>query len=101
MSNLEWTAFVLQQVDSEKVQASRNGNSSKRAAITSSVKPRSSGEFTEGRSGRIVSSSGRLSTTQRIQPGTESKPSKYSRNVATKGTRDDALRSFDFLSIRK
>ncbi|KAI5680074.1 hypothetical protein M9H77_01301 [Catharanthus roseus] len=82
------------QADSEKGRTSRNGSSSKRAAISSS-RPSSSGEH----SNRLVSSSGgRLSTTQRsIDP----KPSSFNRTSVTKGTRDDPLRSFEFLSIRK
>lgn len=78
----------LQQPDSERGQTSRNGSSSKRATISSN-RPSSSGEP------RLVSSS------QRIQPGIELKPSSFSRAAPTKGTRDDPLRSFEFLSIRK
>ncbi|KAL3849980.1 hypothetical protein ACJIZ3_011862 [Penstemon smallii] len=86
--------------DSEKGRTSRNGSSSKRAAISSS-KP-SSSEITDGRSSsRLVSSNGRFSTTHRIQPGIDTKPSSFSRTAVTKGTRDDPLRSFEFLSIRK
>lgn len=89
----------IQQPDSEKGRTSRNGSSSKRATAASSTRPSSSGEAIDGRSGRIIPSGARLSTTQRIQPGAEIKPSAFSR--ATKGTRDDPLRSFEFLSIRK
>ncbi|CAI9107600.1 OLC1v1006991C1 [Oldenlandia corymbosa var. corymbosa] len=88
------------QPDSERARTSRNGSSSKRAAISTS-RPSSSGEPSDGRSSRLVSSSGRLSTTQRLQPGVESKSSSFSRTAATKGSRDDPLRSFEFLSIRK
>lgn len=88
----------MQQPDSDKGRTSRNGSSSKRAAVSSS-RPSSSGEAIDGRTGRLVSSGGRISTTQRIQPGAEHKPSAFSR--AAKGTRDDPLRSFEFLSIRK
>ncbi|XP_074367033.1 casein kinase 1-like protein 9 isoform X1 [Apium graveolens] len=87
--------------DSEKGQTSRNGSSSKRAVITSSNRLSSSGEFAEGRSNRLVTSLGRLSTSQRINSGSESKPPAYSRHTTTKGARDDPLRSFEFLSIRK
>ncbi|CAK9149993.1 unnamed protein product [Ilex paraguariensis] len=88
------------QPDSEKSRNSRNGSSSKRAVISSS-RPSSSGEFIDGRSSRIISSSGRLSTAQRSVPGVESKPSAFSHTAVTKGTRDDPLRSFEFLSIKK
>ncbi|KAK4351672.1 hypothetical protein RND71_030985 [Anisodus tanguticus] len=86
------------QADSERGRTSRNGSSSKRAAISSS-RPSSSGDptITDGRSSRLVSSNGRVSMTQRIHSGIEPKPSPFSR----KGTRDDPLRSFEFLSIRK
>ncbi|KAF3681468.1 Casein kinase I isoform alpha [Capsicum annuum] len=84
--------------DSERGRTSRNGSSSKRAAISGS-RPTSSGDptITDSRSSRLVSSNGRVSTTQRIHSGIEPKPSPFSR----KGTRDDPLRSFEFLSIRK
>ncbi|XP_073273514.1 casein kinase 1-like protein 10 isoform X1 [Primulina huaijiensis] len=89
------------QPDSEKGRTSRNGSSSKRAAVSTS-RPTSSGEVTDGRSSRLVSSSGRISTAQRIQPGTDpNKPSSFSRTAITKASRVDPLRSFDFLSIKK
>nr|GLL33207.1 casein kinase 1-like protein 10 isoform X1 [Ipomoea trifida] len=79
------------QADSENGNTLRNG-SSRRGTISSSW------EATDGvRSNKLVSNSGRLSTAQRV----ESKASSYSRTGVTKGTRDDFLRSFDFLSIRK
>ncbi|XP_059297940.1 casein kinase 1-like protein 10 [Lycium ferocissimum] len=87
------------QADSERGHTSRNGSSSKRAAISSS-RPSSSGvdpTITDSRSSRLVSSNGRVSTTQRIHSSMEPKPSPFSR----KGTCDDPLRSFEFLSIRK
>ncbi|KAL3726955.1 hypothetical protein ACJRO7_031803 [Eucalyptus globulus] len=87
------------QPDSEKARSSsRNGSTSKRAVISSS-RPSSSGEPSDGRSSRLVSSSGRLSTTHRVQPGFESKSSSFTRNGATRGSRDDALRSFELLSL--
>ncbi|XP_016434452.1 uncharacterized protein LOC107760859 [Nicotiana tabacum] len=88
------------QFDSERGRTSRNGSSSRRAAISSS-RPSSSGEPTDSRSSRLVSSSGRLSSTQRIHSGVEPKPSLFSRTSLTKGSRDDPLRSFELLSIRK
>ena len=97
-----WVNFIfsqMQQPDSEKGRTSRNGSSSKRAAV-SSTRPSSSGEAIDGRAGKLVPSGGRISTTQRIQPGAEQKPSSVFTRAA-KGTRDDPLRSFEFLSIRK
>ncbi|KAI3772970.1 hypothetical protein L6452_04166 [Arctium lappa] len=74
------------QADSEKVRSSRNGSSAKRGAL----KPSSSGEATDGRSSRVVSSSGgRLSTSQRVQQSSFA------------GSSKDPLRSFEFLQIRK
>ncbi|KAI3442103.1 Protein kinase domain-containing protein [Psidium guajava] len=87
------------QLDSEKGRSSsRNGSSSKRAVISSS-RPSSSGEPSDGRSSRLVSSSGRLSTNHRVQPGFESKSSSFTRSGVTRGSREDALRSFELLSL--
>ncbi|KAJ7954696.1 putative Casein kinase [Quillaja saponaria] len=86
------------QPDSERGRgSSRTGSTSKRPVISSS-RPSSSAEPSENRSSRLVSSSGRLSTTQRIQPGFESKTS-FTRTAATRGGRDDMLRSLELLSI--
>ncbi|GFZ20300.1 casein kinase I [Actinidia rufa] len=84
--------------DSLKGHTSRNGSSSKRA-ISASRPTASSGEPSEVRSSRLASSAGRLSTTQKIQPGVEPKSSSFTRTTFTK--RDDPLRNFEFLSIRK
>ncbi|GMY06295.1 Casein kinase I isoform delta-like [Fagus crenata] len=86
-------------LDSEKGRSSSRYGSTSRKAISSGKQ--GSGEHSEGRTGRIVSSSGRPSTTQRIQPGYESKPSYTRTPAAARGTRDDPLRSFELLSIRK
>uniref|UniRef100_A0A5B6ZWD4 non-specific serine/threonine protein kinase n=2 Tax=Davidia involucrata TaxID=16924 RepID=A0A5B6ZWD4_DAVIN len=86
------------QADSERGRTSRNGSTSRRAVMSSS-RPSSSGEPSENRPSRLGSGSGRLSTTQRIQPGFESKSSSFSRGAATRGGRDDALRSFELLTI--
>ncbi|PHU22645.1 Casein kinase I isoform epsilon [Capsicum chinense] len=94
-------SIILQQADSERGRTTRNCSSSRRAAISSS-RPSSSGEPTDSRaSSRLVSSSGRLSGTHRIHSGVEPKPSLFSRTSLTKGSRDDPLRSFELLSIRK
>ncbi|TKY51917.1 Casein kinase I isoform delta [Spatholobus suberectus] len=86
------------QADSERPRSSsRNGSSSKKPVLSSS-RPSSSGEPSESRASRLVSSSGRLSTTQRLQPGFESKTS-ITRASATRGVRDDTLRSFELLSL--
>lgn len=90
---------LLQQPDSDGARSgSRNGSTSKRHVVLGS-RPSSSGEPSENRSSRLVSSSGRLSTTQRVQPGFESKSSSFTRNAATRGGRDDTLRSFELLTI--
>ncbi|XP_022974496.1 casein kinase 1-like protein 10 [Cucurbita maxima] len=86
------------QVDSERVRSSyRNGSISKRPVLSSS-RPSSSGEPSEIRSSRLVSTSSRLSG-QRVQPGFESKTTNFTRSSTTKGGRDDTLRSFEMLSI--
>ncbi|XP_019165298.1 PREDICTED: casein kinase 1-like protein 11 [Ipomoea nil] len=88
------------QANSDKGQTSRNGSSSKRAAI-STTRPSSSAEATDGQSSRVVSSIGRLSSTQKLKPDGKGKPSSFFRTGLSKSTRDDAFRSFEFLSIRK
>ncbi|ESW15851.1 hypothetical protein PHAVU_007G107800 [Phaseolus vulgaris] len=86
------------QPDSERPRSSsRNGSSSKKPVLSSS-RPSSSGEPSESRVSRLVSSSGRLSTTQRLQAGSESKTS-LTRASGTRLGRDDALRSFELLSL--
>lgn len=89
------------QADSERPRtSSRNGSTSKRAVVSSSRPGSSGGEHGENRSSRLLSSSGRLSTTQRIQPGFESKSSSFSRALPSRsGGRDDTLRSFELLTI--
>ncbi|GAB2294402.1 hypothetical protein Dimus_028610 [Dionaea muscipula] len=84
--------------DSERGRSSRNGSASKRA-VASTSRPSSSGEPSESRASRLLSTSGRMSTAQRIQPGFESKTSSLARASAARPGRDDALRSFEFLSI--
>ncbi|KAI3707727.1 hypothetical protein L6452_26356 [Arctium lappa] len=86
--------------DGDKGRISRNGSTSKRAVVSSS-RPSSSGEPSDGRTKRLGSGSGRISTTQRLhsQPGFESKSSSFTRPVASRGGRDDALRSFELLTI--
>ncbi|KAF8392175.1 hypothetical protein HHK36_022517 [Tetracentron sinense] len=88
------------QHDSERgrISSSRYGSNSKRAIISSS-RPSSSGEPNESRSSWLVSGSGRLATTQRIQPGFESKYSSFTRAAAARGARDDPLQSFELLTI--
>ncbi|XP_057781551.1 casein kinase 1-like protein 10 [Salvia miltiorrhiza] len=91
------------QLDLERGRAARNVSSTKRAAAISSSRQSSSIEATDGRSSRLVSSNGRLSTTttHKFQPSVEMKPSAFSRGaIKGSGSRDD-LRSFEFLSLRK
>eukprot|EP00262_Sarcandra_glabra_P002789 TRINITY_DN1317_c0_g1_i2.p1 TRINITY_DN1317_c0_g1~~TRINITY_DN1317_c0_g1_i2.p1 ORF type:complete len:462 (-),score=52.53 TRINITY_DN1317_c0_g1_i2:529-1914(-) len=87
--------------DSERgrISSSRNGSTSKRAVVSSS-RPSSSGEPSElpSRTSRLISVNSRPSTGQRVQPGVDPKSS-ISRAMTSRGTRDDPLRSFDFLSL--
>ncbi|CAK9161790.1 unnamed protein product, partial [Ilex paraguariensis] len=92
------TLVNFQRVDSQRGRISRPSSASKRAVVSSS-RPSSSGEPSENRPSRLGSSSGRLSTSQRIQPGIESKSSSFTRAAATRGERDDTLRSFELLTI--
>ncbi|EYU32566.1 hypothetical protein MIMGU_mgv1a0129211mg, partial [Erythranthe guttata] len=86
------------QTDSERNRISRPSSTSKRAVVSSS-RPSSSGEPSENRHSRLGSGSGRISTTQRLQPGFESKSSSFTRASATRGVRDETLRSFELLTI--
>ncbi|KAK4405895.1 Casein kinase-like protein 11 [Sesamum angolense] len=86
------------QTDSERGRVSRTGSSSKRAVLSSS-RPSSSGEPSENRHGKLGLGSGRLSSTQRLQPGFESKSSSFSRTAGARGVRDETLRSFELLTI--
>uniref|UniRef100_A0A1J3JVG6 non-specific serine/threonine protein kinase n=1 Tax=Noccaea caerulescens TaxID=107243 RepID=A0A1J3JVG6_NOCCA len=93
----------------------RPSSSSRKAVAASSSRPSSAGGPSESRaSSRLVSSSGgggsgsgngRPSTSQRIQAGHESKTlSKtlsFSRATASKNTREEQLRNFELLSLRK
>ncbi|KAL6185122.1 hypothetical protein ACLB2K_041257 [Fragaria x ananassa] len=76
--------------------SSRYGSISKWPVISSS-RPSSSGEPGKSRSSRLVSSSGRDDALRRA-PVYESKAS-YTCISAARGGRDDALTSFEFLSI--
>ncbi|KAI7754379.1 hypothetical protein M8C21_025611 [Ambrosia artemisiifolia] len=94
---------LFKHVDSDKARITRTGSTSKRAVMSSS-RPSSSGEANESRSNRLGSGSGRISTAQRLhsQPGFESKSSSFTRAVpSSRGGRDDALRSFELLTIGK
>ena len=96
-----WLYLYIQHGESDRGRISRTVSSSKRAVVSSS-RPSSSGEPSESRSNRLGSGSGRISTTQRIhsQPGFESKSSSFSRALpSSRGGRDDALRSFELLTI--
>ncbi|XP_011091295.1 casein kinase 1-like protein 11 isoform X2 [Sesamum indicum] len=86
------------QADSERGHVSRTGSSSKRAVLSSS-RPSSSGEPSENRHSKLGSGSGRLSSTQRLQPGFESKSSSFTRAAGARGVRDETLRSFELLTI--
>ncbi|KAK1390658.1 Protein kinase domain-containing protein [Heracleum sosnowskyi] len=88
---------LSKQVDPERGLVSRTTSASKRAILSSS-RPSSSAEFAENRSNRL-GSGGRISTTQRVQPGFESKSSSFTRTATSRGGRDDALRSFEMLTI--
>lgn len=82
----------FQQADSR--QGSSRQGSSRKGTIS---KISSAGEQSESRTSRLVSSSGRPSTTQRSLSGCNSK-SPYTRTSA-RGTRDDPVRNFELLSI--
>ncbi|XP_058101577.1 casein kinase 1-like protein 10 isoform X2 [Magnolia sinica] len=78
--------------------SSRNGSVSKRAVVSSS-RPSSSGEPGDqlGRTSRFTAI-GRPSSAQRVQPVVDSRSS-HTRTGVMRSSRDDPLRSFEFLSI--
>ncbi|KAK4798481.1 hypothetical protein SAY86_030807 [Trapa natans] len=87
--------------DSERdhTATSRHGSASKRVMVSSSGRPSSSGEPNDSRISRLVSSSGRLSTSQRIQAESEPRLSSLSRPSSSRGIRDSQIRSFERLTI--
>ncbi|KAK9292017.1 hypothetical protein L1049_019970 [Liquidambar formosana] len=87
------------QPDSERGRTSSRHGSEPKRAIFSGSRPSSSGELGESRTNRLVSGGGRLSTSQRIQSGSDPKLGTISRGTATRGIHDDTLRSFEFLSL--
>jgi len=95
--------LCLKYRDQEKGRnSSRYGSSSRRPIISSSTRPSSSGDHTDSRTGRLTSSGNRSSASHRnIQPMYETKQPTYMRSGSTRGNRDDPLRSFELLSIRK
>ncbi|WCJ38298.1 casein kinase I [Euphorbia peplus] len=97
------SADNIQQPEVEKVRSSSRYGSTTRKAVVTSSRPSSSGEPSENRSSRLLSSSGRLTSSQRIQPGVDPKSSHTHTHTrgATKSTREDAFRSFELLSLRK
>jgi len=98
--NILIKTFSFQPPEPEKGRNSSRYGSNSRKAVISNGRPSSSGEPSEGRSGRLLSSGGRLTSAQRIQPGYELKSSQ-TRPAAARGTHEDTFRSFEFLSIRK
>lgn len=93
--------FCFQQPETEKGRSSSRYGSNTRKAVVSSSRPSSSGEPSDSRSGRLLSGSGRLTSSQRLQSGFEPKSSSQTRAVTAKGSREDTFRSFEFLTIRK
>ncbi|XP_061367478.1 casein kinase 1-like protein 6 isoform X2 [Gastrolobium bilobum] len=76
--------------------SSRYGSSSRRAMVSSN-KQISSGDYT----GRLTSNGGRTPGPHRVQPVYETKQATFMRSGSTRGNRDDPLRSFELLNIRK
>ncbi|KAK4273030.1 hypothetical protein QN277_021503 [Acacia crassicarpa] len=87
--------------DQEKGRSSSRYGSTSRKAIISSNRQSSSGDHTEGRAGWLTSGANRPSSAYRTQPVHETKQPSFTRNGSTRATREDALRSFELLSIRK
>jgi len=65
--------------------------------MITSNKPLSSGDHT----GRPTIAGSRQSGAHRVQPAYDTKQSNYARGSSARGHRDDPLRSFELLNIRK
>ncbi|XP_057518856.1 casein kinase 1-like protein 10 [Amaranthus tricolor] len=90
------------QRDSEKVNLSRVSSSSRRATAVSSNRPTTSGDLGETRASRLTNGVHRHSSNvQKLFYGTESRPTSRTRASASRGIRDDHIRSFELLSLRK
>ncbi|KAI4301075.1 hypothetical protein L6164_034391 [Bauhinia variegata] len=85
--------------DQEKGRSSSRYGSTSRRAMNSSNKT-SSADHSDSRTGRPTPGGSRPST-HRTQPSYENKQSTFTRAGSTRGNRDDPLRSFELLSIRK
>ncbi|KAL5068051.1 hypothetical protein RYX36_018938 [Vicia faba] len=78
--------------------STRYGSNSKRAMVTSSNRTNSSGDHTN----RMASGGGgRPSAAHRVQPVYETRQAAFARNGSLRGHRDDPLRNFELLAIRK
>lgn len=91
------------QRDSEKANLSRVSSTSRRAAAVSSNRPTSSGDLGESRAARLASNGvhRHASNVQRLHQGTETRAASRTRASASRGIRDDHIRSFELLSLRK
>lgn len=90
------------QRDTDKGNISRLSSSSRRAAGVSSSRPTSSGEPGDSRGGRVGSNGVRHSSTvQRLHQVSEPRSASRTRASASRGIRDDHIRSFELLSLRK
>ncbi|KAK9747649.1 hypothetical protein RND81_02G005600 [Saponaria officinalis] len=89
--------------DSEKANVSRLSSSSRRATAILSNRPTTSGELSESRAGRPTSSGviRHSSNVHKLQQGTDPRPSSRARGSTSRGIRDDHIRSFELLSLRK
>ncbi|KNA13910.1 hypothetical protein SOVF_112380 [Spinacia oleracea] len=94
------------QRDSEKMNISRvSSSTTRRATAVASNRPTSSSDLGESRAGRPTTSSSMAhrhsSNVQRLHQGVESRPASRTRASASRGIRDDHIRSFELLSLRK
>ncbi|XP_021768823.1 casein kinase 1-like protein 10 [Chenopodium quinoa] len=91
------------QRDSEKINISRVSSTTRRATAVTSNRPTSSSDLGENRAGRLASNGSHRhsSNVQRLHQGIESRPTSRTRASASRGIRDDHIRSFELLSLRK
>ena len=91
-----------QQRDADKGNMARPRSSSRKATVPISSNGPTSGELGESRANRFGSNGIRhAANVQRLQQGTESRPTSRTRPSASRGIRDDHIRSFELLSLRQ
>ncbi|KAJ8438150.1 hypothetical protein Cgig2_033029 [Carnegiea gigantea] len=96
------TTSRAMQRDADKGNMARPRSSSTKATVPISSNRPTSGELGESRANRFGSNGIRhAANVQRLQQGTESRPTSQTCPSASRGIRDDHIRSFELLSLRQ